>query len=1170
MNYDDPDKVPAIWEVGDVILGLYEVRDVFTGGGMGLVYRVYHRNWNMDLAVKSPRPEFFQSEEQIENFEQEAETWVSLGLHPHIVSCYYVRRLGGIPRIFAEYVEGGSLSDWIRSRKLYEGSESEVLTRVLDIAIQFAWGLHYAHQKGLVHRDVKPANVLLTSDGTAKVSDFGLAMARKLSGEETTMATRPGQSILVPGSGYMTPEYASPEQARGDALSPKTDIWSWAVSLLEMMKGELDWMHGQAAALVLEDFYSEERSNDPIGILLSKCLQPSLDQRASDLAEVVEQLTSVYRRSLGVSYNRIAPVEVEMLADSLNNHALSMLEIGKTDEAESLWKKAIGLDCGAVDSITNLGLHYLRHPKWSHRRRTIRKLIKDKLSILADQTVNKLAKVELAIENGEIVRASQITENMPDDTALNVPSLPDLASLRQLVKEIPAPPLAHTITEYSRAHFSNKGDLLVYSHGDSGSTFSRYSSQDWKSINTSVSIEGTFPKVKASPDLSKICLLIRKPQARSYTMHRFSLSDPELGDSMELPWDQVGDLCVSNDGTVVVAVGKTLYLLNPGEGLEDASTTELSKIVTGLSIETTHASESCLLASIADDKEIAWSGNYSGLSCGGIIMEYPSLKVLSQIIAPGWSVLALNCEKRLLFLRDWDGTVCVYHLDSSERVGTYLGHGDRVRAACLDQKGNLLATGSEDGTVRVWDIASCTALSVHEFANEPVEELYGLIHHVHFSSDYLRLYATMRNGRIYELPLNHRSHLHHPYFRVSRPLSHAQLAANRRVFKEHLGFACQSLEKKNSEAAVKHIADARGVHGMSQNRRALKLLRTVYGMHRKKALKAVLPLTSEHTKRRVRSEIDDCISPWPYHMVCHYGEDLIFKALPSLREIDIFHIGKRKKVVCARWGGPKELMFITANEDGGTYSNPHFYKFTFGKDGKVIESNLEAVEFTCIACCKDGTIICGYPNGSIVELNPDSGEVEWETEAWSKQIHGGEVMSLVAHPVRPVVVSVGTDGKIVVLSAITGATIAEFDGTGQTQDYELPTAAFSSSGKFLAIRHEGGMEIIGVKDWQAIRQFDANGDLRYWRDNDDFLVMQWGGETHLIKSDTGELVGTLPSHEVNVHYLSNHCEYGAGESWRGGRGALQACFLDWELLQGLSDSASQTVTDGFLKTESSK
>ena len=132
MNYNDPENVPPVWRVGDVILDRYEVKQVFTGGGMGLVYRVHHRDWAMDLAVKSPRPEFFQTQQHIENFEREAETWVNLGLHPHTVSCSYVRRLGGIPRIFTEFVDGGSLADWIRSRRRYEGGPDRAMGRMKD------------------------------------------------------------------------------------------------------------------------------------------------------------------------------------------------------------------------------------------------------------------------------------------------------------------------------------------------------------------------------------------------------------------------------------------------------------------------------------------------------------------------------------------------------------------------------------------------------------------------------------------------------------------------------------------------------------------------------------------------------------------------------------------------------------------------------------------------------------------------------------------------------------------------------------------------------------------------------------------------------------------------------------------------------------------------------
>ena len=253
------DGVTAIWKPGEVILGLYEVKGTLGEGGMGTVYQVHHKSWNTDLAVKSPKPEELAKAGGAENFVREAETWVNLGLHPHIVSCYYVRTLGGIPRVFAEYVEGGSLAQWIRDRRLYEGGPKKALERMLDIAIQFAWGLDYAHEQGLIHQDVKPANVMMAADGTVKVTDFGLARAR---GRVTVPGEAKPGGTLMAASGGMTPAYASPEQARGEVLTRRTDIWSWGVSLLEMFTGEVTWLAGQAAAEALQG-YLESGADEP-------------------------------------------------------------------------------------------------------------------------------------------------------------------------------------------------------------------------------------------------------------------------------------------------------------------------------------------------------------------------------------------------------------------------------------------------------------------------------------------------------------------------------------------------------------------------------------------------------------------------------------------------------------------------------------------------------------------------------------------------------------------------------------------------------------------------------------------------------------------------------------------------------------------------------------------
>jgi len=329
MNFETPESVAEEWEVGDVILNRYEVRQKFEGGGMGLVYRVYHREWDIEMAVKSPRSNFFQTTEQVENFEREAETWVNLGLHPHIVSCYYVRRLGRIPWIFAEYIEAGTLDDWIRTRRLYEGTETEAWERVLDVAVQVAWGLHYAHEKELVHQDVKPGNVLMMPDGTAKVSDFGLASARKCTAQTRSPGRQQGQSMLVQGSGYLTKEYASPEQFSGIPLTRRSDIWSWAVMVLEMIKGACDWADGRAAPHVLLEYYGDCVGEDPLGQILQKCLEMAAQDRPSSMEVVAAELVRLYESMTGKAFPRKFQSPQSLALAAKNNRAVALVELNQ-------------------------------------------------------------------------------------------------------------------------------------------------------------------------------------------------------------------------------------------------------------------------------------------------------------------------------------------------------------------------------------------------------------------------------------------------------------------------------------------------------------------------------------------------------------------------------------------------------------------------------------------------------------------------------------------------------------------------------------------------------------------------------------------------------------------------------------------------------------------------
>ncbi|WP_156972067.1 protein kinase domain-containing protein, partial [Syntrophaceticus schinkii] len=107
---------------GRTLLDTYRVESDAIEGGMGSVWRVHHTGWNVDLAMKQPQAKAFQTKKQKEKFINECDAWINLGLHPHIVSCYYVREIGGVPTIFSEWMDGGSLADVIRNGSLYRGT----------------------------------------------------------------------------------------------------------------------------------------------------------------------------------------------------------------------------------------------------------------------------------------------------------------------------------------------------------------------------------------------------------------------------------------------------------------------------------------------------------------------------------------------------------------------------------------------------------------------------------------------------------------------------------------------------------------------------------------------------------------------------------------------------------------------------------------------------------------------------------------------------------------------------------------------------------------------------------------------------------------------------------------------------------------------------------------
>src|ERR1035437_3560204 len=296
----------------------YRVLEVVGGGGMGVVYKAEDLKLGRAVALKFLPEEVGSDPRALERFEREARAASSLD-HPNICSIYEFGEHEGRPFIVMQLLQGQTLRDCLASGAL-KGTASETqvaLDRLLDIAIQIADGLEAAHEQGIVHRDIKPANIFITNKGVAKILDFGLAKLLQPSGEQALPQEPEGEAgpplpalagseavtVSRLGIAVGTAAYMSPEQARGQPLDARTDLFSFGLILYEMATGRRAFTSDNAAALhdaVLHPTPTppaQLNSELPIELqnVIHKCLEKDRNLRYQKAAEVRSELEHVKR-----------------------------------------------------------------------------------------------------------------------------------------------------------------------------------------------------------------------------------------------------------------------------------------------------------------------------------------------------------------------------------------------------------------------------------------------------------------------------------------------------------------------------------------------------------------------------------------------------------------------------------------------------------------------------------------------------------------------------------------------------------------------------------------------------------------------------------------------------------------------------------------------------------
>jgi len=277
-----------------VRLGPYEVLSSLGAGGMGVVYRARDARLGRDVAIKALPDLFARDPERLARFEREAKLLASLS-HPHIAAIYGLEEVEGHRYLVLEYIEGPTLAERLAKGPL-------PLSEALEICRDIAAGVEAAHESGVIHRDLKPGNVMLTLSGGVKVLDFGLAKGGTGSSPESNLADSPTLTTPPTGAGVIlgTAAYMSPEQARGKAVDRRADIWSFGCVLYECLTGKQTFEGETVSDLIAKILEREpDWSALPAGLpsrvmgLLRRCLTKDAKQRLRDIGDARLELTEV-------------------------------------------------------------------------------------------------------------------------------------------------------------------------------------------------------------------------------------------------------------------------------------------------------------------------------------------------------------------------------------------------------------------------------------------------------------------------------------------------------------------------------------------------------------------------------------------------------------------------------------------------------------------------------------------------------------------------------------------------------------------------------------------------------------------------------------------------------------------------------------------------------------
>jgi serine/threonine protein kinase len=286
--------------IGKILGNRYRLIEVIGEGGMALVYKAECSLLCRTVAIKVLRPQYANDAEFVERFRREARSAASLS-HPNVVNIYDVGQENGVDYIVMEYIPGENLKNIIKKEAPFS------IRKAVDYTKQIAEALNHAHQRNIIHRDIKPHNILVTPDGQLKVTDFGIA--RAISASSFT------QTGIVVGS----VQYASPEQVKGGLVGPQSDLYSLGCVFYEMLTGKVPFSGDTSISIAMQHLHDkitpvkELRLDVPVAVenILDKAMAKDTSERYPSAAAMLRDIMNFQSKlNLEVDQEADLPTQV--------------------------------------------------------------------------------------------------------------------------------------------------------------------------------------------------------------------------------------------------------------------------------------------------------------------------------------------------------------------------------------------------------------------------------------------------------------------------------------------------------------------------------------------------------------------------------------------------------------------------------------------------------------------------------------------------------------------------------------------------------------------------------------------------------------------------------------------------------------------------------------------